>query len=158
MALDLRQALPAEQQLLALRPLVEDDAPGLADLMLAAFRGTVDDEGEDLDQARDEVRRTFAGSYGRLLWNASFVVEGERATPAFLSASVITFWQDLPLLSFSVTHPQAERRGLATALIRQSARTLTGQGYARLDLFVTRGNAPAERLYEKLGFHDVDRG
>jgi len=158
MALDLRQKLPAEHQLLALRPLVESDAPGLADLMLAGFRGTVDDEGEDLDQAREEVHRTFAGGYGRLLWNASFVVEGESATPELLSASVITFWQDLPLLSCSVTHPQAVRRGLATALILQSARTLAGQGYARLDLFVTRGNAAAEHLYEKLGFHNVERG
>lgn len=158
MALDLHQAVPAEHKLLALRPLVESDAPALADLMLAAFRGTLDDEGEDLDQARDEVRRTFAGGYGPLLWNASFVVEDEAATPALLSASVITFWQDLPLLSFSVTHPRAGRRGLATALIRQSARTLAQQGHARLDLFVTRGNAPAERLYDKLGFHDIERG
>jgi ribosomal protein S18 acetylase RimI-like enzyme len=157
MALDLRHALPAEHQPLALRPLIESDAPGLANLMLAAFRGTVDDEGEDLDQAGEEVRRTFSGGYGRLLWNASFVVEGDPTRPALLSASVITFWQDLPLLSFSVTHPQAGRRGLATALIRRSALILAGQGYARLDLFVTRGNTPAERLYEKLGFHDVER-
>jgi ribosomal protein S18 acetylase RimI-like enzyme len=156
MALDLRQTLPAEHQFLTLRPLVESDAPGLAELMLAAFRGTVDDEGEDLDRARDEVQRTFAGGYGRLLWNSSFVVEVEPAKPALLSASVLTFWQELPLLSCLVTQPDAGRRGLATALLRQSAHTLASQGYARLDLFVTRGNAPAERLYSKLGFHDVE--
>jgi ribosomal protein S18 acetylase RimI-like enzyme len=158
MALDLRNVVAAEHERVVWRPLVESDASSLAELMLAAFRGTPDDEGEDLDQALDEVRRTFAGASGSMLWNASFVVEDEAARPALLSASVITFWHDRPLLSFSVTHPRAMRRGLATALIRQSACTLARQGHTRLDLFVTCGNAPAERLYDKLGFLDAARG
>jgi ribosomal protein S18 acetylase RimI-like enzyme len=157
MALDLRHAVPAEHELVASRPLVESDAPDLAILMLAAFRGTLDDEGEDIDQARDEVRQTFAGVYGPLMWNSSFVVDDESARPALRSASVITFWQGSPLLSFTVTHPRAGRSGLATALICQSARTLAAAGHTRLDLFVTRGNTPAERLYDKLGFRDVER-
>jgi ribosomal protein S18 acetylase RimI-like enzyme len=158
MALDLRRAVAAEHERVVWRPLAEADAPALAELMLAAFRGTPDDEGEDLDQALDEVRRTFAGASGSMLWEASFVVEDEVARPALLAASVITFWQDRPLLAFSVTHPRAMRRGLASALIRQSAGTLAQQGHTRLDLFVTCGNAPAERLYDKLGFRDVERG
>jgi hypothetical protein len=67
MALDLRQAVSTEHDLVVARPLVESDAPDLATLMLAAFRGTVDDEGEDI-QAREEVRRTFAGAYGQMMW------------------------------------------------------------------------------------------
>jgi ribosomal protein S18 acetylase RimI-like enzyme len=159
MSLDLRQAIPEEHDGIAWRPLAESDAPALAELMLVGFRGTVDDEGEDIEGARDEVRRSFAGAHGPLLWSASFVVEeGEGATFALLSASVITSWQGVPLLAFSVTHPRAMRRGLATALIRQSARTLAGRGHARLDLVVTRGNAAAERLYDELGFRDVECG
>jgi GNAT superfamily N-acetyltransferase len=158
MALDLRQAVSTEHDLVVARPLVESDAPDLATLMLAAFRGTVDDEGEDIVQAREEVRRTFAGAYGQMMWNSSFVVDDDLAGPALLSASVVTFWQGSPLLSFSVTHTRAVRTGLAMALIGQSARALAAQGHARLHLFVTRGNAPAERLYEKLGFRDVEPG
>jgi ribosomal protein S18 acetylase RimI-like enzyme len=158
MALDLQHAVAVEHERAVWRPLVESDAPALAELMLAGFRGTPDDEGEDLDQALDEVRRTFAGASGSMLWDASFVVEDEAARPALLAASIITFWQDRPLLSFSITHPRAMRRGLATALIRRSACTLARQGHSRLDLFVTCGNSPAERLYDKLGFRDVARG
>jgi GNAT superfamily N-acetyltransferase len=90
--------------------------------------------------------------------DSSFVVDDDLAGPELLSASVITFWQDSPLLAFSVTHPRAVGTGLATALIGQSARALAVQGHARLGLFVTRGNPPAERLYEKLGFRDVEPG
>jgi ribosomal protein S18 acetylase RimI-like enzyme len=158
MALDLRPVVPARHDFAASRPLEGSDEADLADLMLAAFRGTVDDEGEDLDQARDEVRRTFEGAYGTMLWDASFVVQDEAARPALLAASVITFWRDSPLLSCSMTHPRAARSGLATALISQSARALAGRGHTRLELFVTRGNVPAERLYDKLGFRDVERG
>ncbi len=155
MALDLLRELPEQREAVAGRPLAESDAPALAELMLAAFRGTVDDEGEDIDQARDDVRRTFEGGYGPLLWPASFVIDDGAA---LLSASVITYWKGSPLLSFSVTQPRAGRTGLASALISQSARTLAGQGHTRLELFVTRGNGPAERLYDKLGFREVERG
>jgi GNAT superfamily N-acetyltransferase len=156
MVLELGGTAPAEDQPVVWRPLAESDASGLADLMLVAYRGSVDDEGEGPDEARSEVLRTFAGAYGPMLWGASFVVEGD-VRPTLLSASVITVWQGAPLLAFSLTHPQARRGGLATALIRHSARTLADQGHTRLELVVTRGNAPAERLYDKLGFRDVQQ-
>jgi hypothetical protein len=35
--------------------------------MLESYRGTIDDEGETLDDARSEVRRTFDGDYGTFL-------------------------------------------------------------------------------------------
>lgn len=154
MSLDLasfpREAAPP----LPVRPLVHADAPALARLMFDAYHGTIDDAGEPLEGAVAEVQSTFAGEYGSLMWDASFVAEGAGEGASLASASVITFWKEAPLLAFSMTHPTAQRRGLAAALIRASASALARQGHARLMLVVTAGNTPAERLYEKLGFRD----
>jgi ribosomal protein S18 acetylase RimI-like enzyme len=54
-----------------------------------------------------------------------------------------------------MTHPAWKRRGFATGLVHASARVLSTLGYTTLALVVTRGNVPAERLYERLGFKDV---
>ena len=46
------------------RPVRPDDQPALAVLMLAAYRGTADDEGEGPDEATAEIHRLFGGGYG----------------------------------------------------------------------------------------------
>ena len=46
--------------------------------MLDAYRGTIDDEGETLEDALAEVDRTFAGEYGEFLGAFSRVIERER--------------------------------------------------------------------------------
>jgi ribosomal protein S18 acetylase RimI-like enzyme len=137
------------------RPLVEGDASNLASLMFNAYKGTTDDEGEPFESAVSEVRRTFDGGYGPLIWEASFVALAQQAPLVFASASVITLWKGAPLLAFSMTQPALKRRGFATGLVRSSARVLSRLGYRTLTLVVTRGNVPAERLYETLGFKDV---
>jgi ribosomal protein S18 acetylase RimI-like enzyme len=123
--------------------------------MLEAYRGTPDDGGEGPAEARAEVDRTFDGGYGSMWWEASFAVDfDDRA--ALASVSIVTSWRGMPLLAFSCTHPAAQRRGLAGRLIRESARALARAGHVRLELAVTPGNTPAERLYEKLGFVDIE--
>lgn len=138
-----------------LRTLVEDDASNLASLMLRAYRGTPDGEGESLETAVAEVRSTFEGRYGTMIWQASFAALAPGTPFALASAAVVTMWNETPLLAFSMTQPELTRRGLASRVIRSSARVLSALGYERLGLVVTRGNVPAERLYEKLGFEDV---
>ena len=49
--------------------------------------------------------------------------------------------------------PEARRRGIAEALIRDAQRRLSG----RLFLEVRESNAPARLLYRKLGFHEAGR-
>lgn len=140
---------------LASRPLVENDYHPLARLMFDAYHGTIDDAGEPFDAAVEEVQRTFAGEYGRMLWDASFAINADQAAGVIAAATVVTFWQQAPLLAFSITMPRAQRQGLAASLIGRSALALLSQGHTQLVLFVTRGNVAAERLYEKLGFQDV---
>ncbi|MDQ5827780.1 MAG: GNAT family N-acetyltransferase [Chloroflexota bacterium] len=129
------------------------DEQGLAELMLEAYRGTVDDEGSTLEDALKETKATLSGRYGRLLWEHSFLVE--EGCQALLCASLVTSFEGAPLLAFSMTRPSHKRQGLAGALILQSARSLREAGHEKLLLFVTEENLPARKLYEKLGFQVV---
>jgi ribosomal protein S18 acetylase RimI-like enzyme len=122
--------------------------------MLAAFRGTVDDEGESEADALAEVEQTLRGEYGPLLDDASFVVEeGDR----IVGASMTTLFESDPLLTHLVVDPGMKRRGIGTFLVAASGNALLSAGYATLDLFVTEANEPAVNLYRKLEFRVVDR-
>jgi GNAT superfamily N-acetyltransferase len=133
------------------RTVSQDDVAALGSLMLEAYRGTVDYEGEDLRDAQEEVRGTFGGKYGPFLPDCSFLIETEGQPQA---ACLITWSERLksPLLTYSITHPNAQNRGLGAFLICQSINALVSRGHRNLYLVVTEGNAPAQHLYEKLGF------
>jgi ribosomal protein S18 acetylase RimI-like enzyme len=68
------------------------------------------------------------------------------------SASIITLWEGLPLLAFTMADPEARNRGLGTAVVGSSIDLLRAMGHESLRLLVTEGNHPAIDVYEKLGF------
>ena len=131
------------------RPIAADDIPALGALMLAAYQGTVDYEGETLDDAIGAARSMLAGRYGPFLERCSFVAEqaGQAA-----GACIITLWNDRPLVCDIMVHPALKNQGLGTFLLKRSARALFEQGYGELVLYVTVGNDNAQHVYEKLGF------
>jgi len=148
-----RQEVTASHMYRTVRP---SDKHDLAILLYAAFRGTIDDEGERFADAVAEIDKTFSGAYGKLLLDCSLVVErGE-----FLAAACLigrSTPDGLPLVVFSMTRPEAQREGLARVLLQRSINALLDRGYARLQLVVSDGNVPAQRLYASLGFHALDR-
>ena len=139
------------------RPLTTVDgwtADALAPLLLVSYRGTVDDEGEDLEGATGEVERTLTGVYGPLLSDASFVaVDGERPVGAVL----VTLWEERPLIAHVAVDPAVKRTGLGTDLMNAASNALAAEGRTELDLFVTEANEPAVRLYRSLGFRTLRR-
>lgn len=134
------------------RPPAPTDAEALASLMLEAYRGSTDDEGETIDDARREIRRLLDGHYGEFLPEVSEVVERDGR---IVAATLLTIWEGKPLVSFSMTSPAWKRSGLARAGLLRSINSLLQRGDRELQLFVTRGNEPAERLYESLGFREI---
>ena len=136
------------------RAIGSDDVHALGALMLAAYRGTVDDEGESEANAVAEVEETLGGGHGPLLDDASFVVEGGGR---IVGASMTTLFESGPLLTYLVVDPEMKRRGIGTFLVGACGNVLLSAGYATLDLFVTEANEPAVNLYRKLGFRVVDR-
>jgi len=147
MQLDLRSQL-AQPAHAARNPRLEEREP-LAHLMLAAYRGAADDEGETITEALQEVDSVLVSADRPFITAASFVIEVD-ATLA--SASLISLFRGAPLVTHIMTHPHYKRRGLAASAILSSANALREQGWNSLSLYVTDSNAPALALYRKLGF------
>jgi predicted GNAT family acetyltransferase len=127
------------------------DMRSLGMLMLESYRGTIDYDGETEEDAISEIRETINGKYGALLEQCSFLVEEDGQA---LSSCIIT-WSEkekLPLLAFSMTHPDFKNQGMAAFLLKKSISALLAQGYKELYLVVTDGNVEAQHLYEKMGF------
>jgi ribosomal protein S18 acetylase RimI-like enzyme len=136
------------------RPFEPSDVAAIGTLLLAAYRGTVHDEGETESDAVAEVKSTIDGAYGPFLHEASFVVEeGGRS----LGASLVTLYESLPFLAHIVVHPDMQRRGIGTLLIEASGKALHSASHAEMELIVTEANESAVNLYRKLGFRQVDR-
>lgn len=131
------------------RPPTPDDAEALAQVMHEAYRDTVDDEGESLDDTRELVRQLFDGDFGTPLWAESEVIE---RAGRVVAATLLTRWQGSPFVAFTITAPHHQGRGLARAGLLRCINRLAAGGESVVRLIVTQGNAPAERLYERLGF------
>jgi len=127
----------------------------LARLMWAAYQGTVDYDGETLEEATKEIEHTFEGGYGALLSDCSFVISDE-SDQLLISAILITLYQDAPLLAFSMTHPDYKRQGYGRILVREAMAALTEAGYSEVYLSVNCANEPALGLYRSFGFRDVE--
>ena len=63
-------------------------------------------------------------------------------------------FEEADLLNLCV-RPEARRRGLAQALMRELERRLLPKGIEKITLEVRASNLPAIRLYEKLGYSQV---
>ncbi|GLI29135.1 hypothetical protein ARHIZOSPH14_33770 [Agromyces rhizosphaerae] len=136
-----------------LRALRDDDFEALAEVHLPALRGTVDDEGDTLEGLVEDYRGGAAGDWGVPLRDRWLVAEDEQG---ILAAVLTTNWRGTPFIALVVTRLDAQRRGLASALIAEVAARCLARGEPELSLIVTRGN-PALGLYERLGFVEVDR-
>jgi GNAT superfamily N-acetyltransferase len=136
----------------AARPPVPADAEALAVLMLAAYQGTVDDEGETLEEARAVVAQYFEGVFGKPMPAVSEVTERDGV---LVAATLLTHWWRGPFVAFMITAPQAQRQGLARAGLTRAINRLAAGDEPWLRLVVTQGNTRAEALYESLGFVPV---
>src|SRR4051812_22390389 len=147
MQLDLRSRL-AQPAHAARNPCMEEREP-LARLMLAAYRGAADDEGETITEALQEVETVLVSADRPFIPEASFVVEVDAA---LASASLISLFRGAPLVTHIMTHQNYKRRGLGVSALLSSANSLREQGWSSLSLYVTDNNEPALTLYRKLGF------
>lgn len=131
------------------RPVRPDDAPALSALMLDAYRGTVDDGGEGPEEALSEIQKLLSGGYGPFDHHASNVAERDAR---LVSATLVTRYDGAPMIAFSLTAKDWQRRGLARAGLCLAMQRLQQAGESRVNLAVTAANTPALTLYQSLGF------
>jgi RimJ/RimL family protein N-acetyltransferase len=138
---------------LELRPLSGDDIPSLAALMLDAYRGTIDYDGETIDEAQREVESFFSGSYGQPLLDCSRLgfVGNELVT-----ACLVAQWGDFPLISFVMTGAAWKNRGFGRAILQAVLYLLAKAGHVEVRAVITEGNRPSERIFAQVGFVRVD--
>ena len=128
------------------------NAVDLAPMMLAAYRGTPDDEGETIADTVDVLSDAMAGEWGEWVEEASFVAL-EDGVPV---GAVLTAMADaLPFISFVFTPPEHQGRGVATRLIARAGEALAERGHATVDLWVNPASERAVSLYRHLGFEEI---
>jgi predicted GNAT family acetyltransferase len=72
-----------------------------------------------------------------------------------VSAALLSHSDGMPVVSYLYTGAAWKGRGLAEGLLRSVMVSLAATGRERIHLWVTAGNTPAERIYERLGFTDA---
>jgi ribosomal protein S18 acetylase RimI-like enzyme len=143
-----------DNRIFSYRQINSNDVQALGALMDRAYQGTIDHEGETLDQCVEEINAAVTGKYGPFIQEASFIVTSDNK---IICASLVTLYKEKPLLAFSMTDPDFQRKGLATFLIEKSINALARTGYPEIYLVVTNGNLSAQNLYFRLGFCQIGR-
>lgn len=123
-----------------------EDTEMIGDLLVRSFQGSIDDEGQSPGWWRQLARHTFS----RGMDERSSLVLFDDKTP--ICAMVVVGRGQSFSLDLAMTHPEYRGQRLAELLIRQCLHNLHETGIHRLSLLVTEDNAPAMRLYNKLGF------
>jgi hypothetical protein len=133
------------------RTATKEDIPFLGQLMYNAYVGTIDYEGETLEEAVNEIAGLLDGKYGPFLSECSFVVTDKDC----LASAVLVTWfkeTEMPLIAFAMTDPRFTNRGMSTFLLKMSINALVDQGYKQAFLVFTNGNHAIEKIVRKIGF------
>jgi|RhiMethySRZTD1v2_1073278.scaffolds.fasta_scaffold288797_2 L-amino acid N-acyltransferase YncA len=138
-------AIPSPTQRWTARTVEVTDREQLATMILDAYRGTVDDEGEDYEAALAAVDDWLS----RLEAPHSVVLEedGQLVTVSFVVNVAGREYID-PVATVS----WRKREGLGRAAVAISLRSLGEAGVREVGAVITDGNTASERLFQGLGF------
>jgi RimJ/RimL family protein N-acetyltransferase len=138
-----------DRQLRAAQP---PDTQALAELMLDAYRGTIDYDHETLDDAISEVQAYLAGERGGqpLLSVSRLAFEGS----VLVSACLAGDWHErqCPVIAYVMTRAEWKNLGVGQQVLCAVLQALREQGHRKVWAVITEGNIPSERLFGRLGF------
>jgi L-amino acid N-acyltransferase YncA len=123
----------------------DHDRDALADLLLDAYRGTVDDEGEDVPAAREAADRCLAR---RVSGSSVVIEEGER----LVAMSFVVMVRGRAYIDPVATAAPRKRAGLGRRVVSASLQRLHDADVHEVGATITDGNVPSERLFASLGF------
>ncbi len=121
----------------------------LGSLMMDAYAGTVDYEGETEEQAVEEVDDYLAGA---AYLPVSYVMDDGGAIQ---SACLVSCPVGIPLIGYVMTRAEQKNRGLAAALLDASIHAIWAAGHEEARAFITEGNLPSERIFTRAGFEVI---
>ncbi len=137
---------------LTLRALYPTDSEAVAVLMLEAYRGTIDDSGETLADAHDEVHAYLVGQRGgpALLQESCLGFVNNQLVAACLVTQGETGQH--PLIAYVMTHAAWKKQGIGRVILIATLQALTRRQHPAVYAVITQGNIPSERLFAGLGF------
>lgn len=130
---------------LVTRPFAPPDRDAMAALMLDAYAGTIDDEGEDFDDALEAVDHYLSAAVAE----HSFVVLDDERVVAMAFAVVV---DGLHYVDPIVVASAYKRRGLGRAAVHKILTSLLEAGVDDVGATITDGNEASEQLFLGLGF------
>jgi [ribosomal protein S18]-alanine N-acetyltransferase len=139
---------------IVLRILGPADEARLAALHARAYRGSFDRYLflEEEDEARDAlllVHGIFSGRWGEFAPNGSW---GAFLGDHLVAATLVARRPAGPMVLDVMADPELRGKGLGRAVLSATVNSLAREGREAVYLNVTEGNAPALRLYRRLGF------
>lgn len=153
-SLDLAKPIPWGNDI-QLRNVLESDVDGLAELMLDAYMGTIDYEGETLSDSKREMANFFKGEVaGPFILRCSPIACQDSR---ILTACLISQWSErsYPWIAFVMTAKKTKNRGFGRKIVLEGLRMLQHQGYPAVGAMITEGNIASERLFTSLGFKRI---
>lgn len=145
--LDRFDALPAGQPLDVRQP-VGADRDELAALLLDAYRGTIDDEGEDLADAAEAIDQ-----YLKIIRREHSVVVLDDVEIVAMSFVVVV--DDVHYIDPVAVAPSHQHRRIGRDAVVTCLRSLAVDGAACVGATITDGNVASERLFGSLGYRRV---
>jgi hypothetical protein len=133
---------------LRIRAVRREDREALASLLLDAYRGTPDDEGEGDQEALAAIDDYFS----RMLWRHSVVLDEGGCLTAM---SFVVDVSGRHYIDPVATAASRKGAGRGRAVVLASLRSLAADGVGEVGATITDGNTPSERLFAGLRFERV---
>ncbi|MEM8534984.1 MAG: GNAT family N-acetyltransferase [Chloroflexota bacterium] len=147
-----RLCAPAANADLSLAIAHHIDVEVLAELMLDAYHGTIDDNGETLEDALMEVQTYLSGQRGVVpLLDDSHMAFMERS---MVGVCLVGEWSEKqrPLITYIMTRSECKGQGIGQHVLWATLCRLAEHGYLEVLAVITDGNTASERLFTRMGF------
>lgn len=140
---------------LELSPIEITDAPALAELMIDAYRGTIDDDGETYEDAFAEVHAYLNGERGGPPWLT--ISRQAFVDTRLVGACLVSQWSErqLPIIAYILTRADWKRRGIGRQILSSVLEVLRENGFSEVRAVITQGNEPSENLFRQMGFQKI---
>lgn len=143
--IDLGALRPVDPLAGEVRNVGPDDLEALAQLMLDAYRGTIDYDDETYEDAEGEVRSFFENDPAL---EHSYLVEVDGSV---VSAVLVSMLDGDPFIGYVMTHPDLKGSHIGRRLVHHALSRAESAGHRRAVFYITAGNHPSEALFASLG-------
>jgi hypothetical protein len=127
------------------------DKNALAELMLDSYQGTIDYDGETIEDSITEIESYFSGPSDQKWLECSWLVFSK---DELVCACLIDFWKkrNAPLIAYVMTSANWKGKHLAYSVVAHSLQSLVEKKQDKVLAVITDGNLPSEKIFTRIGF------